>query len=712
MPRPQTTRGIPRTGPAALPAYLVCVVAMLSGFAWLTVGVVHADHPVLDNINRHFSAIAVVLALGLALSGMAFIVRGRAGRALGWLLLCAGAVFAGGATLSLTAALLGAGPAIATLVLLIDVTGYALFGVVVYTLPLWLPDGRSPRGWARAYVAALTLWSFAQQFYEFTKLDAWYMDNPLAEGAWARLGDWAEPVMGPAIDWVPPLAAGAALVVLAVRWHRTPPGGRGNYVLALPYVLWLAVMYFGAYADTPQPVVFVVQYVGAAVWPAALAFIDLRERAWHLDRAARRILTALLLTFVLFLLYFAGGLLLWNLGPRRLDGSLMLSVTVALVIGALLRPTAHWASRVVDRYYYGARAQPYQVVRDLADRLSSAPDPGDAPRLLCATVVHTLGLSAAALTVNTHHGPRELVALGEPGPAGERFPLSHRGEEIGCLTVPPRPGELALDPQDREAVRVLADHAAPAIASLRLYEDLQSSREQIIVAREEERRRLRHDLHDGLGPALSGLRLQVDAVRATARPEVADPLLAVSEGIGSAIRELRHITDGLAPAALDGADLSRALRRLAEHLSSRTLNISVTVRPDPLPRLSAALEVAVYRITAEALNNAVRHSHADHAHALVAVADGTVTVQVRDNGDGFPDDQRHAGVGLRSMAERSDELGGRFTLTSSADGTVVRAVFPSRPASAPPAGHGAPVPSGTATGHRSHAPETRDRPDS
>ncbi|WP_143608562.1 ATP-binding protein [Streptomyces sp. CB03234] len=708
MPRPQTTRGTPGAGPAALPAYVVCVVAMLSGFLWVTLVLVHPVHPVLDTITLHYAAIGALLAMGLALSGMALVARGS-GLALGWLLLSTGGVFAGGAALSLTAGLAGVPPAVATVLILVDVTGYALFGTVVYTLPLWLPDGRFPRGWARAYAIALTVWSFAQQLYEFIQLDTWYMDNPLAGGGWAGLGQWAAPVMVPAIEWVPPFAAGAALLILVVRWYRTPAAGRGNYFLALPYLVWLAVMYFGAYADTPRTVVYAVQYLGAAVWPAALAFIDLRERAWHLDRAARRILTALVLTFVLFLVYGAGGLLVWNAGLRDLDGSTLLPFAVALLIGALLRPTARWASRVVDRYYYGARAQPYQVVRDLADRLSKAPDPGEAPRLLCATVVHTLGLSAAALTVDTHHGPRELVALGHLGPAGENFPLCYQGEEIGRLTVPPRPGELALDPQDREAVQVLADHAAPAIASLRLYEDLQSSREQIIVAREEERRRLRHDLHDGLGPALSGLRLQVDAVRCTAQPDVAGPLLTVSEGIGRAIRELRHITDGLAPAALDGADLSRALRQLGEHLSSRTLSISVTVRPDPLPRLSAALEVAVYRITAEALNNAVRHSHADHAHAMVTVADDTVTVQVHDNGDGFSDHQQHAGVGLRSMAERSDELGGRFTLTSSADGTVVRAVFPSRPASAVAT---RPIASGTTTGPQPHAPETRDRPDS
>ncbi|MEU4106869.1 histidine kinase, partial [Streptomyces tanashiensis] len=317
-----------------------------------------------------------------------------------------------------------------------------------------------------------------------------------------------------------------------------------------------------------------------------------------------------------------------------------------------------------------------QAVRQLADRLGHALDPGDMPRLLCDTVVHTLRLPGARLVISTRHGTRELVRKGDPGSGQEEFPLVYQGDVIGHLLVPPRHGELALDHQDREAVRLLADHSAPAVASLRLYEELQTSREQIVLAREEERRRLRHDLHDGLGPALSGLRLQVDAVRSAipAEPKALRSLTAVSEGIGRAIDELRRITVGLAPAALDTADLPRALERLAEQLG-RTVRITVGLCPEPFPRLPAAVEVAVYRIAAEALNNTVRHAHADRAEATVVLAGEAVTVEIRDNGDGIPA-ERGEGVGLCSMAERAEELGGSFELVDTGAGTLVRAVMP------------------------------------
>lgn len=130
-----------------------------------------------------------------------------------------------------------------------------------------------------------------------------------------------------------------------------------------------------------------------------------------------------------------------------------------------------------------------------------------------------LGLPGARVTVATRGGPRELAALGETGPGAEVFPITFEGAEIGELHARPRSGQPLLDRQDRVVLRFLVDESAPAIASLRLTEELQSSRKQLVLAREEERKRLRHDLHDGLGPALSGLRLQIDTARSGLPPE-------------------------------------------------------------------------------------------------------------------------------------------------------------------------------------------------
>ncbi|KUJ41297.1 hypothetical protein ACZ90_68165 [Streptomyces albus subsp. albus] len=684
----------PRASAGMLPAYGICTLTLITGFVWCGVTLTHLRHPGLEDIDYSFSAGNLLLGLGLALSGTFLLARGS-GRALGGLLLCGGCATALVESLAVISAVTTTGPAATTAIVLLSVVADCLSVFTIYALPLWLPDERLPRNWGVPLATILAAWTVIQR-YDFAAADStWYgSPNPLYHGLGARLEGWITPWYAWPDEWAPVIVIATTLTVMAVRWWRSPGPHRGYAILVLPYLLWIAAVYSGDYGLIPERVWSVVYLVGAAVWPVALGFAHARNRTWHLDRSARRILTAFLLVTALTAAYVAGALLLSSFALGPLAPATLLLSSLAVVLGAFLRPIARRTARLVDRWFYGERAQPYQAVRDLAERLSRAVEPEDAPRLLCVTVTETLGLPGARLVVHTRGGPRQLTRIGAPHPVEQPFPLTYQGEVVGHLYAPPRTGEEALDNQDREALRILADHAAPAIASLRLYQDLQTSREHVVLAREEERRRLRHDLHDGLGPALSGLRLQIDAVRAavTATAPTAGPLRAVSQGIGQAITELRHITDGLAPAALDGADLTRALQQLAGELSGRTLRVTVALLPCPLPPLSAAMEVAVYRIAAEALNNAVRHSHADHAHASVTVTGEAITVTVTDNGRGFTPQARATGLGLRSMAERSEELGGRFALSSTADGTSVQAVFPARPAPAPafgtaPSGH-------------------------
>lgn len=671
----------PGTGRELLPAYGVCAVTALSVLAWAGLAFTYLDGDATRYDQFHYSVQVLLLGLGLTLSGMAFLAR-RSAAFFGWFLLVTGAASTVGNTLVLSATLGSAPRFPAQAGIFVMTVVFALFAVLLYSLPLWLPDGRLHGRPARVYVAFLTVVCFVRALYHWSvEVKAWLsVPNPMARGGWGEFWRGTRPVMRWADTWGVDGLLYLAVLFLAVRMIRSAEFRRSTYWFTVPYIAWCTVITLADHASPPDSVKIPLLYAASLVWPLSLGYLHARTRTWVLDRAARRVLVSLLLTIILVAAFTLAVGLLLNLAPHDTKASRLLpAAALGLAVGALLRPAARGASRLVDHYFYGDRAHPYQVVRGLAGRLAAAPGPGDAPGLLADTVVRVLGLPAVSVAVRTKGGLRELVRGGEEGAGAEDFPIVYRGEEIGRLRVAPRAGELALDAQDREAVQVLAAQAAPALDSQRLYQDLRSSREQLIHAREEERRRLRHELHDGLGPALSGLRLQVDAVRRAAGARVAEPLSGVSDGIGYAIKELRHITDGLAPAALDGADLTRALRQLAEHLSSRSLRIGVAVDPDPLPPLPAALQVAVYRITSEALNNVVRHSHADWAQALVSASHGRVSLRISDNGDGFPAHEHCVGVGLRSMAQRSEELGGEFTLTSSTDGTVVDAAFPAAP---------------------------------
>lgn len=664
-------------------ACAACGLALLSAAVWVVLALTHLDDPGLRDSGLGDYGIYVVVGTGFALSGV-FATTHRSGRAVGMLLLSAGLALTLAHAVSITAALIRPGPGPVTAVVTLVMAADTLYFFVIFALPLWLPSGRLPGPWrGGVYAVAVAGWSVLEEYYDTGTSADWYgLPNPYQRGMWGDLAGRADSALGKPVMIVPLAILLVSLTVLLVRRPRaTGPHPLRHAALLLPYLLWVGVIFLGYYVGLRGTPARVVYYADAAVWPLTLGYVFARDRSTHPDRSTRRVLAAFVLAVCLIAAYTALALALSRSLPgARTTGALALA-GAALTIGLVLRPTGRWALRVVDRFYYGERARPYHVVRDLAERLSRAVGPGDAPRLLSETVVRTLRLPGARVVVHTRAGPRELAVAGDPGPDCVVFPLTYEGASIGHLLVPPRPGDRTLDRQDHGVLRFLADQASPAIASLRLYEDLQASREQLVIAREEARRRLRHDLHDGLGPTLSALRLQVDTARAavTAGSPAVLPLLDVSEGIGQAIVELRRITDGLSPAALDRLGLPFALRQLAERLGGRSAGrpqIDVIVHPDPLPPLPAAVEVAVYRIGGEALNNVVRHSGAAHALLAVRVAPGAITVEVSDDGCGLPPHRTGGGVGLRSMAERAEELGGSFTAENGPLGVVVRASIP------------------------------------
>ena len=246
---------------------------------------------------------------------------------------------------------------------------------------------------------------------------------------------------------------------------------------------------------------------------------------------------------------------------------------------------------------------------------------------------------------------------------------------LGSLTVTPRPGERLLDERDAELVVALADSAAPAIAALQLADSLQQARESLVAAREEERRRVRRDLHDGVGAALAGVRLQLDTARDIAEDPLVEKLLdSAADGLAEAVRDLRSVTDDLRPPALDDLGLAASLAAMADRLRTPSLEVEVDVAP--LPPLPAAVDVACYRIAAEAMANAVRHAGARRAVVRVWLDRGELRLTVTDDGRGVPSRPAGRGLGLASMRQRTEEIGGRFELAASTPGTCVSAALP------------------------------------
>ncbi|WP_405652544.1 sensor histidine kinase [Streptomyces sp. NBC_00019] len=358
------------------------------------------------------------------------------------------------------------------------------------------------------------------------------------------------------------------------------------------------------------------------------------------------------------------------------------SAAIASALSVLsLRPAAGLVWRASDLLLYGRRAKPYEMLRALADSLSRTMPSDEVPAAVCETVVKRLGLP----TVTTHTRTRDqvLAHAGEDrrDTATVDLELLDRSERVGVLSVQLRPGQRTLDANDRAALALVTDQLGPVVSAIRLREELRISRERVVSAREEERRRLRRDLHDGLGPPLAGMRLQLDAAASVLEPSSQPRSLveSASDEASRDLEEVRRIIDDLRPPVLDDCGLAAAVARLADRFNTASLTVTASISAH-LPELPATTETATYRIAAEALTNIARHAAASTAHlALEVDAPGRLVLQITDNGKGLPARPRPEGVELTSMTERADEIGGHCTITrppADGRGTVVRALLP------------------------------------
>ena len=371
----------------------------------------------------------------------------------------------------------------------------------------------------------------------------------------------------------------------------------------------------------------------------------------------------------------------------QVSGNLTISLFATGLIAVLFQPLRSRLQGAVNRLMYGERDDPYAVLSRLGRRLEGTLVPEAALETVVEAVTQALKLPYAAIELRQGGEFRRVAQQGTLKGEIAALSLVYQGEEVGRLLVSPRsPGE-AFSPQDRRLLKDLAWQAGAAAHAARLTADLRRSRERLITAREEERRRLRRDLHDGLGPTLGGLTLGLDAARSTLPQgaETAEALLSeLKAQTREAVSDVRRLVHGLRPPALDDLGLVPAIRQQASihgvladdpsdgvigeasHENCLVFSVEATKQ---LPPLSAAVEVACYRIAQEAITNVSRHAKASHCRVNLTVDESrnTLVLEVTDDGVGMPDD-RLAGVGMTSMRERAEELGGTLTVERNPEG--------------------------------------------
>lgn len=331
----------------------------------------------------------------------------------------------------------------------------------------------------------------------------------------------------------------------------------------------------------------------------------------------------------------------------------------------------------VNRSFYGRSDDPYELVSALGRRLSEAPDADEGVRRLVDTLAEELRLPLVEIRSDSG----AVVALrGEPESGDEpaSLGLSHQGVQVGTLRVGHRRGQSAMTDAEETLLAEIGRQVGAAVHSVVLVHDLRQAREHLVLAREEERRRLQRDLHDGLGPQLTALSLKMEAARNRLRrdPDGAEALLAETgvEARG-AVGDVRRIVYALGDPSLDALGLVAALQDRAERFerTSDHLTVSVTAAY-PFGPLPAAVEVAAFRIATEAVNNAVRHGHAGDCQVRLDT-NGALHLLIDDDGRGLCDGWA-PGVGIRSMRERVGELGGACTIVPATTGTRVAVTLP------------------------------------
>jgi signal transduction histidine kinase len=346
---------------------------------------------------------------------------------------------------------------------------------------------------------------------------------------------------------------------------------------------------------------------------------------------------------------------------------------LAVVIAAGFHPVLVQVRGLVDELLFGGRADPVDTLTRLGTHLAAGSSPQD--------WLDTLRAALAVPGIELRSGTEVVAASGTVDAArAEVTDLVTGDEHVGDLVVALPRDELRLAPTTRAVLGLVAPPLAQALRAARLGEELRESRRRVVSALEEERRRVRRDLHDGLGPTLTGIAYSADAAAnlVAADADAAVRLLReLRADAGEAIAEVRRIVYGLRPKALDELGLVGAVRQRVEHLHAtggRALAVDVEA-PASLPELSAAVEVAAYRVAVEAVTNVARHAGVDRAQVTFALVEaGRLLVRVTDAGSSA--EPWRPGVGLAAMRERVEGVGGVLTVTSGPDGGVVTASLP------------------------------------
>ena len=583
---------------------------------------------------------------------------------------------------------------------------FGIAGAAVPLIILLFPSGTVPsRRWRSVpwLLVGGTLWALAWYAVEprgLAPTPGLRVRNPVAiEG----IRGIASPLIT-AGTIVALLSALACFVGLILRFRRSQGEERQQlrwlaYVGAFSLVTFIGLFVGDALPGEAQVVenIFWSVFVASLMVgiPAACGIAILKYRLYELDVVIKKTVVFAILAGFVTLVYVGIVIGIGNLVTDAETGFSVLVFGAIALVALILQPLRHWARRLADRLVYGKRATPYEVLSQFTERIGETLSVEDVlarmTQLITAgtgadraevwlRVGRELRLEASSPLREDDERPRlSLEADDEPPEipeATEVIPVRYRGELLGAIAV----SVPAADPLTPEQERMISELAAQAglvlrnvglTAELRArLEELQRSRERLVAAQDEERRRIERNLHDGAQQQLIAL-----AVKARLAQQLAERDPGASAGLlgdiqhdaDAALDDLRDLARGIYPPLLADQGLGAALDAQA-----RKAPIPVTVDVADDARYPQAVESAVYFCCLEALNNVAKYADASRASVRIDREDGRLRFEVADDGRGFDVEATTQGTGLQGMADRLDALGGGFEVRSTpGSGTTI-----------------------------------------
>ena len=576
-------------------------------------------------------------------------------------------------------------PIIETLTLVVGKSFYLpVIYIPLFLIPLYFPTGRllTPR-W-RPLAIGFLVFLLGTMLIEI--LRPWpepvptYIDSRVFNGIHGQqtLFEIVEMVLG--ISFVSIVLL--VIINISLRYRRSSAVERAQ--MKWPFVsivgaigIALIVWNSPALHSVDEQSGYLITWGLVMLYPVSMAVAILQHRLWDIDIVINRALVYGSLSALIVLGYFALVGLLGALFHTQFNA--ISGIIITAVIAILFQPIRERLQNAVNRLFYGERDYPDTVLSRLADRIQGAEGPAGVLPNLVETVAVTLNVPYVAFKMPNREDELEpLASWGRPVPHVEELVLAIQNEEIGKMLVGWRSPQESFTRNEIQLLNSIAAISANVIQAVKLSDELRLSRRRIVNAREEERRRLRRDLHDGLGPQLASQTLGLEAVAQYIPPnnEKALSLLeSLKQQAENATKDVRRIVYDLRPPALDTLGLEGALQQFSHRLEGSSLRITLDF-PQKLPNLPAAVETAIFRIVQEALTNVVRHARANTSRVSVRVETNHLLLEVRDNGRGFSAQSR-SGVGIQAMHERVAELNGILSIeTLATGGTIVQAAVP------------------------------------